>query len=278
MTPDGERARFSNTFAFSSSLECGFCGKRLSRRGWHGSKNYSKVVWQCMSFAKEGKESCPHCKGIPKEAIEGAFVDAYNHLMSDDSGFVNRFLEKAEGYMADASLSLLIEKNHQSLQTNQAKIDRLASAFVDGMMSEEAYQTKLRALTGEKGMLQKEKEELEYKERAETEMGKRLQAFRDAAIESNGEELKEFNEDLYNACIEKVIVGGYDEKKEPDPYMLIFIFKQEFGSAGFETGSGYKKVAEFTHYFQHVVFTPYGKNGKRKELSHYIRVVVAISA
>lgn len=278
MTQDGERARFSKAFVFSSSLECGFCGKRLSRRGWHGSKNYSKVVWQCMSFAKEGKEACPHCKGIPEEAIEGAFVDAYNHLMSDDSGFVNRFLEKTEGYMADASLTILIEKNLKSLQTNQDKIDRLASAFVDGTMSEEAYQTKLRALTAEKGKLQKEREDLEYKERAETEMGKRLQAFREAAIESNGEELKEFNEDLYNACIEKVIVGGYDEKKAPDPYMLTFIFKQEFGSAGIQNGKGYKKVTEFTHYFQHVVFTPYGKTGKRKELSNYIRVVVAINS
>lgn len=118
---------------------------------------------------------------------------------------------------ADASLSFLIEKNLQVIQANQGKIDRLANAFVDGPMSEEAYQAKLRALTAEKGRLQKEKEDLEYKERAETEMGKRLQAFRDAAIESNGEELKEFNEDLYNACIDKVIVGGYDEKKEPDP-------------------------------------------------------------
>ena len=134
-------------------------------------------------------------------------------------------------------------------------------------MSEEAYQTKLRALTAEKGRLQKEKEDLEYKERAETEMGKRLQAFRNAAIESSGEELKEFNEDLYNACIDKVIVGGYDDKKEPDPYMLTFVFKKEFGSAGVEVGNGYKKVAEFTHYFQHVVFVPYGNGGKRKELS-----------
>jgi hypothetical protein len=278
MTQDGERARFSNAFAFSSSLECGFCGKRLSRRGWHGSKNYSKVVWQCMSFAKEGKEACPHCKGIPEEAIEGAFVDAYNRLMSDDSGFVNRFLEKAEGFMADASLSLLIEKNLKSLQANQAKIDRLANAFVDGTMSEEAYQTKLRALTSEKGRLEKEKGDLEYKERAESEMGKRLQAFKEAAIESSGEELREFNEDLYNACIGKVIVGGYNERKEPDPYMLTFIFKKEFGSAGTDVGKGYKKVTEFSHYFRHVVFVPYGNGGKRKELSNYIRVVVAISA
>jgi hypothetical protein len=53
--------------------------------------------------------------------------------------------------------------------------------------------------------------------------------------------------------------------------MLTFVFKQEFGSAGIENGKGCKKVTEFTHYFQHVVFTPYGKSGKRKELSNYIR-------
>lgn len=107
--------------------------------------------------------------------------------------------------------------------------------------------------------MEKEKEDLEYKERTENEMGKRIQAFREAVIESNGEEIKEFNEDLYNACIDKVIVGGYDEKSEPNPCMLTFVFKQEFGSAGIENGKSCKKVTEFTHYFQHVVFTPYGK-------------------
>lgn len=37
-------------------LECGFCGKILSRRTWHTSSIYKKVNWQCVSSTKKGKK------------------------------------------------------------------------------------------------------------------------------------------------------------------------------------------------------------------------------
>ena len=51
LNPDGTRSRFSRTYPFSSLLECGFCGKPLSRRAWRSGKNYEKTIWQCMAVA-----------------------------------------------------------------------------------------------------------------------------------------------------------------------------------------------------------------------------------
>lgn len=51
-TLDGTRVRFSREYTFSSTLKCRFCGRDLSRRAWNNSKHYSKVVWQCLSYAK----------------------------------------------------------------------------------------------------------------------------------------------------------------------------------------------------------------------------------
>src|SRR5574344_1435351 len=54
LNPDGTRTRFSRQYVFSSICECGFCGRQLSRRSWHGGINYNKVIWQCMSYTKRG--------------------------------------------------------------------------------------------------------------------------------------------------------------------------------------------------------------------------------
>lgn len=58
-------------YAFSSMLECGFCGSILSRRSCHCRSDYRKVVWHCVTSIKKGKKFCKHSKGLEKLAIEG---------------------------------------------------------------------------------------------------------------------------------------------------------------------------------------------------------------
>ncbi|MDU5525800.1 MAG: recombinase family protein, partial [Clostridioides difficile] len=45
---DRKREKLSRQYAFSSMLECGFCGEILSRRTWHTSSIYKKINWQCV--------------------------------------------------------------------------------------------------------------------------------------------------------------------------------------------------------------------------------------
>ena len=60
-----------------------------------------------------------------------------------------------------------------------------------------------------------------------------LQIFRKAL--SQNEVLEEFDRGIFESIIEKVIVGGYDENGEKDPYKITFIyktgFKNEIGNA-----------------------------------------------
>ena len=52
---------------------------------------------------------------------------------------------------------------------------------------------------------------------------------------SQNEVLEEFDRGIFESIIEKVIVGGYDENGEKDPYKITFIyktgFKNEIGNA-----------------------------------------------
>ena len=47
-------------------------------------EQYKRYIWQCTNYIKNGKRSCPKCKAIREEILEGAFVDAFNLLCQDE--------------------------------------------------------------------------------------------------------------------------------------------------------------------------------------------------
>ena len=68
----------------------------------------------------------------------------------------------------------------------------------------------------------------------ESSLQRRIADFKKAL--SQNEVLEEFDRDIFESIIEKVIVGGYDENGEKDPYKITFIYK-----TGFTNGIGNAK-------------------------------------
>ena len=99
----GKREKYSRKYAFSSMLECGFCGHNLSRRNWHSSSEYTKVIWQCVNATKNGKKYCPHSKGIEEAAIEKAFMESYRQVCHNNVEITNEFLKTVEEELKDNS-------------------------------------------------------------------------------------------------------------------------------------------------------------------------------
>ncbi len=278
LNSDGTRVRFSRQYTFSSICECGFCGRLLTRRVWRNGKEYEKEIWQCMSYSKQGKSKCPNSKGIPKFVLEDSFVEAYNHLIGGDNSFLNDFIEKTSSYMKNSNVKGLIDACEEKMEENQAKIDKLALAFVDGTISQDVYEAKLKSLNIEKARLAKEKEDLDLRAMSETDALSKLSEFRNAAIESGGKKLKNFSKDIFDTTIERIIIGGYDENKNADPFMLTFVFKKEFGSSNItESKTNYTIIDGFTHYWTHVVFKPQGDKERAKVRENFIKVKIAIS-
>ena len=69
--------------------------------------------------------------------------------------------------------------------------------------------------------------------------------------------LEEFDRGIFESIIEKVIVGGYDENGEKDPYKIIFIyktgFKNEIGNAKERFGKKSKAVETVKEMCSHIV-------------------------
>ena len=232
VTP-GKREKFSRQYAFSCMLECGFCGASLSRRRWHCNSKYKKTIWQCVKSTKNGKRFCPDSKGIPEQVIEEAFIESYRMLCKDNRDVLDEFLRRVEKTLGENSIPEQITVLDKNISKIQAKRKVLLDKYLKGIVSQDIYEE---TDIGLKKDFTNEKAKLEYLQQQlddETSLQRRVSDFKKALSEN--EVLEEFDRGIFESIIEKVIVGGFDEDGNKDPYKITFIYKtglkNEIGNA-----------------------------------------------
>ena len=232
VTP-GKREKFSRQYAFSCMLECGFCGASLSRRRWHSNSKYKKTIWQCVKSTKNGKRFCPDSKGIPEQVIEEAFIESYRMLCKDNRDVLDEFLRRVEKTLGENSIPEQITALDKNISKIQAKRKVLLDKYLKGIVSQDIYEE---TDIGLKKDFTNEKAKLEYLQQElddETSLQRRVSDFKKALSEN--EVLEEFDRGIFESIIEKVIVGGFDEDGNKDPYKITFIYKtglkNEIGNA-----------------------------------------------
>ena len=232
VTP-GKREKFSRQYAFSCMLECGFCGASLSRRRWHSNSKYKKTIWQCVKSTKNGKRICPDSKGIPEQVIEEAFIESYRMLCKDNRDVLDEFLRRVEKTLGENSIPEQITALDKNISKIQAKRKVLLDKYLKGIVSQDIYEE---TDIGLKKDFTNEKAKLEYLQQQlddETSLQRRVSDFKKALSEN--EVLEEFDRGIFESIIEKVIVGGFDEDGNKDPYKITFIYKtglkNEIGNA-----------------------------------------------
>lgn len=222
----GKREKFSRQYAFSCMLECGFCGTNLSRRNWHSGSKHQKTIWQCVKSAKHGKRYCPDSKGITEKIIEEAFVESYRMLCKDNKDVLDEFIRRVEKTLNEDTLEDVLEKLNKSENNIQYKRKKLLDNYLDGVIAQDIYEVadaefekKLSEVKKQMNMLSQQRDE-------ENSLQKRITDFKKAL--SKGEILEKFDRGIFESVIEKVIVGGYDEDGNKDPYKITFIYKTGF--------------------------------------------------
>lgn len=220
---NGKRERYSKMYAFSSMLECGFCGSLLSRRSWHCRSDYKKVVWHCVTSIKKGKKFCQHSKGLEELAIQGAFIEAYRQLYSANSDTIDDFLMLVQSELSDDTLRKELSKIQKSLNKLHRQENQLVTMKLENQVSDEVYQAKYYKISKEIERLSEEKVNVETTLKSENDVKKRLLEFK--TLLTDGSTLVEFDRAVFESIVEKIIVGGVNSDGEIDPAMLTIIFK-----------------------------------------------------
>ena len=219
----GNRERYTRQYAFSSMCECAYCGHKLTRRTRHSSSVYEKPVWQCMNATKNGIASCPNCKAIDKNILEGAFLEAFGLLagnFDDVLDLVMTHVEEAASNDGDIRKKKQIDKDISSLESRKI---RMTDMLIDGTITKDVFNDKLIEITRKLHNLTEKKLLLEESIGKQKDVGKRMSELRETLKQENI--LDEFDRVVLESIIDRVLAGGYDEEGNPDPYKLTFVLK-----------------------------------------------------
>ena len=194
-----------------------------SRRSWHASSKYQKSVWQCMSATKKGKKYCPHSKAISEELIEEVFLESLRQFIHSKSNAIKKFLTLvSEELTKDLAHSDASQIRHE-LDKLEREERQILELHLAEKISYEIYIQKYDELQSKKIKLQEDVASFEKYKEEQVNLKDRIKSFERAL--SKHEIIDIFDRKIFEAVIEKIIVGGYTEEGEIDPYQLTIIYK-----------------------------------------------------
>jgi len=85
----GEKKEYSPPpeYAFTAKVQCGFCGKSYRHKNNNAGSAYSKGIWRCQTYERQGVAVCQG-RGIFDEVLEPLFLEAYNEFIATRNKFV----------------------------------------------------------------------------------------------------------------------------------------------------------------------------------------------
>ncbi len=217
------KGNFSRKYPFSSRLYCGFCGSLLTRRNWHSGSKNSITVWHCIEFVKHGKENCPHCKAMKENIIEEAFTESYKLLCNNNKELIQTFLNEMEEIIQEESTESSIKRLEEEKQILKEKIDKLIDLNLNGTITLETLQEKKAKLQNKINSIEKEQEHLQLELEDSISLNQGLNRFK--TLFKDNEIMPEFDKDVFELMIEKVIIGEKEQNGDINPRVINFILK-----------------------------------------------------
>ncbi|NEZ42588.1 recombinase family protein [Paenibacillus alvei] len=222
----GKRDKYSRKFAFSSKLECAFCGSNLSRRNWHSGTTHEKTIWQCVTATKKGKKYCPHSKALIENVIESAFLESYRRLCSNHMDVLDELMKHMETVLGNQNHMRKLNKVNNEIKLMEQKRCKLIDLCLDEKIDRATYESKYAELESQLSELLNEQVQLEQSSRQELDVEKRLEHLR--KVLQKNEVLSSFDRNVFESIVEKVIVGDSTDPTQSDPHRLMFIYKTGF--------------------------------------------------
>lgn len=220
-------SNYSRMYPFSSMLYCGFCGEHYVRKNLYPHTNYSQRAWQCMKYVKKGKRFCPDCKILKEEIIENCFVEAYRILTNDNKEIIKNFIDKIDEILIQNDSKSIIEKLEIEKQNLENKLNKLLNLVLDGTIDKEIYTTRKEEINKKIKKIEKEQEELSMDVEDATKINSGRNKIKNF-FEEEDLKLEEFDEEIFETLVHKVIIGEIKDSGEKNPYVINFVFKSGF--------------------------------------------------
>lgn len=215
--------KFSQQYAFSSMLKCGFCDCSITRKSWNSGSVHKKIIWHCVTSTKKGKKFCPPSKGVSEDIIENAFVSAFNLLIKEDGEIIDTFLSNVEQNFQSKENKKQLTALKKEINSLELKISKLLDLHLSDKIDTIDYELKYSALRKELDGKLEQRLSLEVIDTTQKDMDKHISNLR-KYFNSNAI-IENFDATVFKNVVEKVIVGGIDKDGTEEPYRITFVFK-----------------------------------------------------
>jgi len=199
-----DRGKYSSLYPFSGKVVCGDCGETFKRRTWNSNNPSKKIVWQCKTYIKDGKDVCD-MKAVDDKVLKDSFVEMFNELKIDKERFFKTLTENIEKVIENCGHYKEIEKLDKSIAKKKDEIKHLVKLQTTGKLDGEIYNEEYQRIAEELNKLRDEKSEFEQDEDRKEELKRRVTEIIDV-IKGREGLLEEFDMDIFNALVEKIEV------------------------------------------------------------------------
>lgn len=277
---DKTREKITRAYSFSSMLQCGYCGSTLTRRVKYNSRSNPQMrTWQCVTATKSGKEKCNHSLAVDEDLLKKAFLESINALIDqDDSQQMKEFLDTVESTILSGSPAKKITDLEARISNLEKQKDNIVELRVSGIVSKEDCEKKYASISKEIEMVKGELDRYQDRKREQSEVKGKLKAFKETILKHK--KIDEFQREILETTVDKIIVGGFDSDGNPDPHRLNFIFKcgvSERDYIGKFDVSNAVKLTEFECEYHNFIFEKTENGSKRKKLVKTVHVDVSLN-
>lgn len=222
-TGEDARRKYSKKYAFSSIVKCGSCGSTYIRRTWHSKSEKEKHVWSCIARIQKGRGTCPASISITEEVLEKAFLEAYALVANNNKGIIENLVKVIEEVIKSENDINLVLEEEKKLETIKSKISKLLDLRLENSVNENIYNDKLNKLNKELEKREKALVQLKDVKKKEIDYKTRIKKIKDRFSSLN--KIDEFDREVFECVVEKVIIGWYNDDGVFDSNKITFIFR-----------------------------------------------------
>ena len=188
---------------FSGKIVCGECGSFYGSKVWHSTSKYRRIIWQCNHKFKN-KERCqtPH---LYEDDIKKAFLLTFNSLVNNKDEIIKNY----EGIIQSLTDTSNIDIENTKLQNEYEVVTELLRRCVEenanAAIDQTEYNERYTALAEQYEDIKKRINDVNNESLERNAKRENIEEFIQR-LKQNDKLLTEFDEELWNTTIEKVVV------------------------------------------------------------------------
>lgn len=194
----------------------------VTRKNWV-STGKDKKAWYCSTAIKQGRKYCRHSKPIPERVIEKCFLDAYRVLCADKATIIRNFMQKAEPILEEINGKEEIEKLNIQEHDLKEKLKKLLDLKLDNLITEEAFKEKNYEIERKIKNIAKTRESKAQGLEKEDNLKNKIEEIKN--LLKNNEIITEFDREVFDILVDKIIIGETDSEGNNNPYVISFVLK-----------------------------------------------------